>query len=87
MRCSKQSLETVNQHLISFARPCLVYLFYTGSKMCKFNQVSEWQSRPLRKSQVHYAALDSFVLLVIYSKLLESPEAEEEILYTDNQKI
>ncbi len=59
----------------------------TRKIMCKFNQVSEWQSRPLRKSQLHYAALDAVILLTLFNSLMSAAEAEDEIMYTDNKQI
>ena len=40
-------------------------------QICKYEQISNWERRPLRKSQKHYAALDAFVLLRILDKLVE----------------
>lgn len=34
--------------------------------------MSNWEHRPLRKSQMHYAALDAFVLIDIYEKLKDA---------------
>ncbi len=51
------------------------------------NQVSEWDRRPLRQAQLHYAAMDAYVLLVMYDTLLASPNAEEEVMYFDSQCI
>lgn len=30
--------------------------------MCKGEQCSNWENRPLRKSQTHYAGLDAWIL-------------------------
>ena len=47
--------------------------FMTGEmlhrRLCKFNQTSDWQCRPLRKAQLHYAAMDAIVLSKIFLKL------------------
>lgn len=51
------------------------------------NQVSEWERRPLRKAQLHYAAMDAYVLLLMYDALLKMPSAEEEVMYVDSQYI
>ena len=39
--------------------------------LCKFEQKSNWELRPLRLSQYHYAALDAYICLVIYEKYRE----------------
>ena len=41
-----------------------------GKKMCKYEQCSFWEKRPLKKSQLHYAALDALICISIYKKLL-----------------
>ena len=37
--------------------------------LSKKEQISNWQLRPLRKSQMHYAAADAFVPLLIKNKI------------------
>jgi len=37
--------------------------------MSKYDQMSNWHNRPLRKAQMHYAALDAVVVLVLFEKL------------------
>ena len=44
--------------------------------MCKYEQISNWERRPLRKSQMHYAALDAYVLLKIFENLVEKANEE-----------
>lgn len=39
-------------------------------ELCKVEQISNWSKRPLRKAQLHYAAADAYILLLIKSKLL-----------------
>ena len=40
-----------------------------GKKMCKYEQCSYWENRPLKKSQLHYAAFDAIVCVSLYKKL------------------
>ena len=40
-----------------------------GKKMCKYEQCSNWENRPLKKSQLHYAALDAIICISIYKIL------------------
>ena len=45
-----------------------------GKKLCKGEQVSNWERRPLRKSQMHYAALDAWILPQIITALNKKAE-------------
>lgn len=45
--------------------------------VCKYEQMSNWERRPLRKSQRHYAALDAYVLLNILETLMEKAKREK----------
>lgn len=45
-------------------------------KICKFEQISNWNKRPLRKSQTHYAAVEAFALIKILEKLKEKASKE-----------
>lgn len=40
-----------------------------SKKLCKFEQISNWEIRPLRKRQIHYACLDANVLITLFHKL------------------
>ena len=40
-----------------------------NKNLCKFEQTSAWNRRPLREAQLHYAALDAVVLLELYDQL------------------
>jgi hypothetical protein len=41
-----------------------------GKPISKFDQISNWNQRPLRKAQCHYAAMDAYVLIQVYDKLV-----------------
>ena len=49
--------------------------FYKKS-ICKYFQCSNWNKRPLNKGQLHYAALDSHILLDFYKKILEKKKTK-----------
>lgn len=38
--------------------------------------MSNWERRPLRKSQQHYAALDAYILIEIIKKLIQKAKEE-----------
>ena len=40
-----------------------------GKPLCKRNQCSNWNRRPLRESQKHYAAFDALVLFKLYEEV------------------
>lgn len=42
-----------------------------GKTVCKVEQVSNWARRPLRKAQLHYAALDAHIQIYIWKKFIE----------------
>lgn len=43
-----------------------------GKPLCKYEQCLNWEERPLRESQLHYAALDSILCCLIYKKIIEN---------------
>ena len=47
---------------------------YLGATLCKFEQISNWEVRPLRPSQLHYAALDAHVLVQICQTMMIEAE-------------
>ena len=42
-----------------------------GKSLCKYEQCSNWNLRPLSKCQKHYGALDALICVMIYKKLME----------------
>lgn len=47
----------------------MVKHFY-NVKLSKYEQCSGWEVRPLRKTQIHYAAIDAILPLQLCAKLL-----------------
>ncbi|XP_037559654.1 exonuclease mut-7 homolog isoform X2 [Dermacentor silvarum] len=48
-----------------------------GLPLNKDEQCSDWENRPLRQSQMKYAALDAFCLLQVYEELYKRAEDEQ----------
>lgn len=53
-----------------------VALNVLGKSICKVEQMSNWERRPLRKSQTHYAGLDAYVLIDIIENLIKKGQDE-----------
>ena len=54
-----QSLKTVTEKIL-------------GKSMCKYEQCSDWNIRPLSKCKIHYAALDALICIRLYKKIIEN---------------
>ena len=54
-------------------------------------QVSNWEKRPLRNSQVHYGALDAWILLrvtgTLYKKAMEQGADYAAWIFNENRKV
>jgi ribonuclease D len=46
-----------------------IALTITGKEISKYEQISNWNLRPLRKAQLHYAAMDVAILILVYDGL------------------
>lgn len=42
-----------------------------GKPLCKYEQCSDWNLRPLSKCQIHYGALDALICIMIFKKIME----------------
>ena len=49
-----------------------------GKDLSKLEQIGDWDSRPLRESQVHYAGMDAFILVKLYEKIIEKIDGFDE---------
>lgn len=45
--------------------------------LSKLEQISDWNSRPLRESQIHYAALDAFIVLKLHEEIVMKMELQK----------
>lgn len=53
-----------------------------GKKVCKYEQMANWERRPLRESQKHYAALDAYILVELFERL-QQKALDDEVNITD----
>lgn len=68
----------------SLAKVCQRLL---GKKLCKAEQISNWERRPLRYSQEHYGGMDAYILIQIQELLeAEGSKARPPIKTTDFSK-
>jgi ribonuclease D len=74
---TKTAAEKDNKEVqkVNSLKRCTEELY--GKKFSKFEQCSAWNIRPLRKAQLHYAALDARVLLDIYDHRSPGPGQDE----------
>jgi ribonuclease D len=42
-----------------------------GKEICKQYTMTNWDRRPLNKCQIHYGAMDAFIIFKIWDKLAE----------------
>ena len=68
-----KSLDLINVYESKFKTKCpglkKVCKEILKKDLCKYEQISNWENRPLRLRQLHYAALDAYVLLILYEKM------------------
>ena len=71
-KCEIYDLRTIYLQKYLEKAPCLKVMFETLEKipLCKYEQCSDWELRPLRKTQLHYAALDALACILLYKNLL-----------------
>lgn len=67
------SREELRQGRVPGLKRCAQYYFTKPLK--KDDQTSDWRERPLRQSQIEYAALDAVILLVLLSQKKQEYEA------------
>lgn len=60
---------------------------FFNKKLCKKEQTGPWGNRPLRKAQVHYAGLDSIVLIEMYRKITTMIEADKQNLFSGEKGV
>ena len=46
-----------------------------GQKLCKYEQCSDWNLRPLSLTKLHYAALDALICIVLFKKMLKEDKS------------
>ena len=73
-QCTIIDLIDIYQHKYLEKAPSLkeLCLQFLGNKLCKYEQCSNWENRPLKKRQLHYAALDAIVCISLYKKLSDN---------------
>ncbi len=57
-----------------------------GMQLNKLMQVSDWQQRPLSEDQIAYAALDAFILTLLFD-LIASKYNMQTIIFAKNYSV
>lgn len=65
---SKQDLAQLSSR--HWVRLCLnlLLIINLGKQLSKFEQISNWSLRPLRRTQLHYGAMDAYILVKLYEE-------------------
>jgi hypothetical protein len=61
--------KSIGKKLNGLSDLCLKLI---GKRISKRNQLSNWESRPLKKAQIYYAAMDAFVLTEIFDVMVKN---------------
>lgn len=66
-------IDVIDLYQYTFLKKCrslkLTCEELLGKSLCKYEQCSNWEKRPLKESQLHYSALDSLVCVSLFKKL------------------
>lgn len=71
---AQRSYSLANITNMVFGNLIIIMLFFNsslGKPLSKGEQCSNWGKKPLRKSQLHYAALDALICIMIFKQLSE----------------
>ncbi len=48
--------------------------------MCKYEQRSNWNQRPLKNTQIHYAVIDAFVCVILYNEIIKIKLKKQKVI-------